>query len=83
MKRFLKIEAMEHLTLHRFIALLHRFIALSLSTLYEFIQKSPCNSTKLSDTCKSKDDEVSRLCYRNDGNLTIFANTNHRFIASL
>jgi hypothetical protein len=42
-KRFLEIEAMKRLTLHR-------FIASSLSTICEFLQKSSFNSAELSDT---------------------------------
>jgi hypothetical protein len=50
------------------------------------MQKSSFNSAELSATyvCKSKDDEVFRLCYGKYGNITIFFITgkeNYRFIA--
>jgi hypothetical protein len=41
---------MKRLTLHHRVSSLHRFIASSLSTLCEFMQKSSFNSAELSDT---------------------------------
>jgi hypothetical protein len=41
---------MKRLTLHRLASSLHRFVALSLSTLYMSMQKLPKNNAKLSNT---------------------------------
>jgi hypothetical protein len=65
-------EVMKHLMLLKngsdkvFNASTPRFIASSLSTLNESMLKSPNNNNKkFSDTCESKDDNSTQLCYIN------------------